>query len=503
MALLIAVITAAAAFNVAMRNRAARSMAPRAGLATGTPVSVVACRPTQATDGRRLEALGRVVPDAEAAVSAKVPSRIVKVLVAEGDVVAAGQKLVILDLGDLAAQVAGAEAGWASARAVDRKAHAGRDARATEMEATLSQAEAGLAVARTKLKQAELGVELGADAAGSDADRAEAGVLQAKAGVDQGRIGLRVATEGADRLERLYKVGGIALADLQGARAQADIARSQLDLAEAGLKAAQAAAAQAGRAAPLRGKVNEADLEAARAGVRLAEQAVAFARQARGQALEVAGADMAAAAAQSMQARAGVRQAQASVGTDAIVSPIAGVVSGLTALAGEYAQPGSALMRVTSVAAHAVEAPVGLRTARRLRMGLSCTVVIGSGAAVPATVERVGPLVSHDGRTMLVRVALTRTAAGLGPGQNARVILSAPPQPGALQIPASALQTDGPDAAVFVLDMGSRHVRRRTVRILDSSGTSATVTGLSPTDRVVTRAPQGLKDGDRVAAERQ
>ncbi len=502
-ALLVACVVGAAAFYVSMRNQAARPPASHTGATAGQPAIVEVCPPEPAEVGRRVEVLGRVVPAAEAAISAKVPSRIVKVLIAEGDTVAVGQKLVTLDLGDLAAQVGGAEAGWAAARAVDRKARAGRDARATEMDAALSQTEAGLAVARAKLKQAELAVELGADAAGSDADRAEAGVLQAKAGVDQARVGLRVAAETAERLERLHKVGGIALAHLQGARAQADIAQSQLDLAEAALKAAQAAAAPARRAARLRGKVNEADLEAAHAGVRLAEQAVAYARKARGQALDVASADMAAAAAQSAQARAGVRQARASVGTDSIDSPITGVVTGLTAVAGEYAQPGMALMRIASPAARAVEAPVSLRTARRLRVGSTCRIVGATGGAVSAIVERVGPLVSRDGRTILVRVALTRPAPGLGPGQSARVVLSASPEPGAVQVPATAVQTDGPDAVVFVLDAASGRVRRRTVGVVDASAATATVTGLTPTERIVAQPPQGLEDGDRVTAERQ
>lgn len=499
-ALLVACVVGAAAFNAAMRSRGARQLPLQTGPDASGPARVSVRRPAPAGSGRRLEVLGRVVSEAEAAISPKVPSRILKVHVAEGDVVVPGQRLLTLDLGDLAAQVSGAEAGWDAARAVDRKARAGREARATEMDAALSQAEAGLAVARAKLKQAELGVELGADAAASDADRAEAGVLQAKAGVDQARVGLRVASEAASRLERLYKVGGIALADLQGAQAQADIARSQLDLAEAGLKAAQAAALPARRAAPVRGKVNEADLEAARAGVRLAEQAVAFARRARGQALAVASADIAAAAAQSAQARAGVRQARSGVGTDSIVSPIAGVVNGLSTVAGEYAQPGMALMRVTSPVARAVEVPVSLLMARRLRVGAACRVVMGSGAAAPATVRRVGPLVSRDGRTMLVRVVLTRPAQGVGPGQNLRVILSAPPELGALRVPASALQTDGPEPTVFVWDAASGRVHRRTVGVVDSSAKAVTVTGLSSTDLVVTPVPQGLKDGDRVTA---
>lgn len=357
------------------------------------------------TSPRTITVVGIVRADKQAAISARVPGRVVTVLVRDGHQVRAGQPLVRLDVGDAGAQVAGAEAGVDAAQAQYRKALNGKRARVVEIDSQISQAEGGLRTALAKHRQAQLAIRLGDRSSISDTQRALAAVRQAEAGLRLADTGFGQAADTLKRAQFLYSHGGVARVDLEGAQAQADIAKAQRDSAAAALEQARAAAKPAAEAAPLRRQVSEADLEAARSGVDQAREGVRNAQRSKAEALRIADNDIEAARAQVDQARAGKRQAASQAGANLLTAPFAGVVTELAAHAGESAQPGQPLMSVVDIGSVYLEAAAPARYARLLKRGNRATIRLDTAPdrALQGAITDVLP-VSTDGRSVVVRI---------------------------------------------------------------------------------------------------
>ncbi|MBM3496312.1 MAG: HlyD family efflux transporter periplasmic adaptor subunit [Armatimonadetes bacterium] len=232
------------------------------------------------------------------------------------------------------------------------------------------------------------------------------------------------------RLEVLHKHGGIADVDLSGARTKAAMARAGYDAASAAHDLAVAAAKPAAEAVIPRRQVSEADVGPARSGVKLASDGLRLARSARSEALAIADHDIEAARAQTAQAQAGLRQARAAIGDATLTSPIHGIVTKLTADAGEYAQPGMALMRIVSPASRRhVEVAVPVRLVGALAVGMRAQVhpgprtapsasleAAGDGMPMRAVVSEISPVAASDGRSVTVRLRLLDGDAAARPG---------------------------------------------------------------------------------------
>jgi RND family efflux transporter MFP subunit len=494
----LAVILLASAFYYLRSGRAATPSGER--VETTLPLVTVATAKLE-TPADQVTLAGTVQAGSQAAVGAKVPARITAILVREGERVVAGQPLARLDLGDLDAQIAAAEAGLRGAQALARKAEDGRLARRSELDAQVAQAEASLALARSKLTQAELGQKLTRSAAVSDRERARSGVAMAKAALEQAEIGLAQAQDAYARLKRLHEKGGVAKVDLDGAEAQLRLARAQRETAAAGLEQARAAEQPAVDSVPLRDEVSLADLEAARAGVKLAEEGLRTARAARSQALRIAERDVEAARAGVEQARAGVAQARGAIGGAVVTAPLSGIVANLTAKAGEYAQPGYALMNVVQDGNSHILAPASSRVAELLRPGMQATVLTAGGAeaARAGRLTSVSPIAGSDGRSFQVRVAYDQRPKPLPNGASVEVVLSIGGLAPSVVIPTEAIRYRGNETYVFRLADGS--VRSQPVIAGRSTGGKTYVMrGLAAGDRVVVTGPSDLRDGMPVRA---
>lgn len=492
--LMVGVVAWALVYNIRARNASppkptAQSIGSGEAAVTATPVRRRAMR-------RTLTLVGLLKSDANAAISPKVPGRILSILVREGQQVRAGQPLAQMDIGDMQAQVGAAAAAVRAAEAQARKATDGKAARATEIDGQIAQAAGGLRIAQAKLKQAELGVTLGDSSAISDSERAAAGVRQAEAGLRQAEVGLAAATDMLKRLKYLYEHGGVAKADLDGAQAQVDIARAQRDAARAGVAEAKAAAKPASESVPLRRKVSQADVEAARAGVRQAEEGLRLARRARAQALKIADRDVDAARAQVDQARQGQRIAAGTVGGAVLTAPINGIISGLTARPGEYAQPGLALMSVVGRGTVYLELAVAARDASAVHAGQPVDVTLDAHAGEPVTgrVTGVMPVASSDNRTVPVRVALPGPANRLVAGSLARARIELYSDPRALAIPVDAVRNEGDLTYAYAVVDGK--TQRRNLRLGTTDGVNTQVLGgLREGELVVVTAPASLQTG--------
>ena len=98
---------------------------------------------------RRVDVIQGQIETSAYRVSSKVPGRVMKICVSEGDTVAAGDTLVILDTPDIEAKLAQAEAARQAAEALSTKANNGAQAEQIQGAYELWQkAKAGLEVAQ-------------------------------------------------------------------------------------------------------------------------------------------------------------------------------------------------------------------------------------------------------------------------------------------------------------------------------------------------------------------
>ena len=165
-------------------------------------------------------------------------------------------------------------------------------------------------------------------------------------------------------------------------------------------------------------RVANAQQEAAQAqaGVGQAEAGLASAKQARTQILAVAQAEIQGANANVEQARAGLAGALAGQQATRLVSPIKGVASGVTARAGEIAQPGMPLVTISSdvsTGGGRIEALVAVRLLPRLHVGQSARVVLDTRPNQPlaATLRSIASVAEPDGAPFASLFTLSRRPA--------------------------------------------------------------------------------------------
>jgi multidrug resistance efflux pump len=364
-----------------------------------------------------LTLLGTVQSEARATLTTRMPARIVSVAVREGDSVRAGQSVVLLDATDFKGQERTAQAGVQSAESLVRKAETGREAQRVAAEADITTAQAGLRLAQSRLRQALLG----RDAARADLE-SERKLVQE--GIRKAEAGLSRALETLRGLEELAKFGGVSKIELDGARVQVRIAQSDLETAQA-----QKQRLEAGKEGiPYKVVLAQQEVNAAQEGVRQAEESVRAAREAKKQREAVAERDIEAARAERDRAKAGVAAARDASAALRLISPMAGIATGVSARIGETAQPGMPLVTVVSLQGLRVEALVAARQLPRLRTGQEAQISVDSlpGKAFRAVLSQIARVAEADGRSFKVQFRFREPTTLLRPGQSARITLPEP-----------------------------------------------------------------------------
>lgn len=224
--------------------------------------------------------------------------------------------------------------------------------------------------------------------------------------------------------------------------------------------------------------------------IRLGEAGVAARRD-----VELGAAELAAARATAENAH---RQAELSV----LRSPIAGVVTQVSAVLGATADPAQALVQVADGSALDLVITVPPSQGASLRAGARVDI-LGEGRGAPllgdAAVSTVGGVVDSATRAVIVRAAVRRTTRPLQIGGTVAVRIATETRPKALVVPLEALVPDGEEFKVFVIDVsGMAHAR--TVEVGGRSETLAEITkGLAAGERIVTYGAYGMDDSVRVA----
>jgi len=208
-------------------------------------------------------------------------------------------------------------------------------------------------------------------------------------------------------------------------------------------------------------------------------------------------------AAQQMRATAVRDQAALDLERMQVRAPFDGLVSGLTVSQGDRAQAGAVLMRVHNPESIELRVQIPTRLAFRVRDALAAGVNLPAQVELersfyPARLERVSGQVRQGAGTVETFLALDAVPVGVaGLGATVRVVLSLPPEPDAIAVPAEALYgrdrlfklVDGRMRSVIVERVGERALPDGRSEVLVRSS------DLKPADQIIVTKLSTATDG--------
>lgn len=202
-------------------------------------------------------------------------------------------------------------------------------------------------------------------------------------------------------------------------------------------------------------------------------------------------------------AQANVRRLEALAAYKQIRAPFAGLVTARKTDIGALINAGSGGQELFEVAdLHR------LRIYVQVPQALSAQLAVGQvatfeapqfpGRTFQATVTAVSHLLEAGSRTMQVELQADNPDGMLAAGSYCQVSFTAPGQPGAVKVPATALISEADGYRLAVAGADGR-VQMRTVKVGRDLGDAVEVTaGLQPSDRVIDSPPETLRAGDAV-----
>lgn len=256
--------------------------------------------------------------------------------------------------------------------------------------------------------------------------------------------------------------------------------------------------------------LDQAPLQAA---LRSADAAVTAAQQAYDRTSRLASEgiaprkDVESAAADLARARADVVSAQRNASLATLRSPIAGVVTRMTASLGATADPAQPLVEVADQSAVDILLGTTPANAAQMRPGAKVTITGGQSASGEAlgigSVVDVGGTVDTATRSVSVRVQAPTTRRPLRIGETIFGQVAVTTHPAAVVVPNEALVPAGDGYQVFVVDAsGMAHARPVSVGARTDKLSEITQ-GLSAGERIVVHGAYGVQDSARVVPLRQ
>lgn len=197
--------------------------------------------------------------------------------------------------------------------------------------------------------------------------------------------------------------------------------------------------------------------------------------------------DSAAAAVQQIDARLIQKQVRA---------PFAGVLGIRRVNLGQYLNPGDAIATLTALDSLFVEFALPQQELSRLKPGSTVAVTSDAwpGRRFTARVNAIEPRIGEDTRNVTVQGLLPNADRALRPGMYVTAALELPVQPGALLVPATAIQTSAQGDSIIV-------IRGPNPRAGGKAEVVPVQTGRRVGDEVVVTS--GIKAGDMIVTEGQ
>jgi RND family efflux transporter MFP subunit len=310
------------------------------------------------------------------------------------------------------------------------------------------------------------------------------------------------------RIEEGQRVeAGDILATLDDSEARVDVAlrRAQLAAARAQLTEAEASSANAEREYRRQQEIAELKLTSASALDAARTEAEASRARTSSQASAV------------RVAQESVQAAEVQLDNTIVRAPFAGVVTVKAAQPGEMISPISAgggsirtgIGTIVDMESLEIQVDVSESYINRVQPGQKVEAVLNAYPEwrIPAFVIAIVPTADRSKATVKVRIALGEKDARIVPEMGVRVAFleskpeggEQPAAPRGALVPAGALREDAGKDVLFLVQDG--RAVRRAVTLGGSLGDSRQVLGgVSAGDTVIVDPPQGLQDGDSVAA---
>ncbi len=294
----------------------------------------------------RIEGAG-TIEATEVDIAPKVPGRVVRILVREGDTVQVGQVVAELDTAELDAQLAQARAVVNSARARLAGAQTALTFQQSQYTTSVALAQAAVNATQVRVPQADESLKIQTASVEAALGQARAQVQSATAAVQAAETNLARAQADQKRLEVLYQEGAISAQQLDVARTAAASAIAQKEAAAATLQQARAALAlaEANRRMiairELDTTSSRAQLDQAQAVLQNAKSAASLVTQ-RAQEVEAAGAAVA-------QVEAALTLALTNRDNATLRAPIAGVIVSKSVEVGDLVGVGAPVVTVAEL----------------------------------------------------------------------------------------------------------------------------------------------------------
>lgn len=208
-----------------------------------------------------------------------------------------------------------------------------------------------------------------------------------------------------------------------------------------------------------------------------------------------------AATARATEARAALNVAQNQAGYSELRADQDGVITSITAEAGQVVAPGQTIATLARDGEREVEISVPESRIANYRLEQPATIELWaeSGKHLSGTLREIAPEADATTRTYRVRVALGDNSAAAKLGQTARVYFAGGPGGEAHLVPLSALYEKEGKPAVWVLDAKTRqvHLKPVTVSAYREQGVLLTE-GVGTQDWIIAAGVHKLREGQPV-----
>lgn len=191
--------------------------------------------------------------------------------------------------------------------------------------------------------------------------------------------------------------------------------------------------------------------------------------------------------------------AEAQLAYTAIHSPIDGVITDRPLYAGETAVSGTPLITVMDTSSLIAKAHIAQSLAQQMKVGDAASVAVpGLDDPVDAKVALISPALDPGSTTIEIWLRINNKSGKLKVGTPVHISITGRTVANAWKVPSSAILTaqDGAKSVLVVGGDGKAHRKPVTAGIADEHDVQ--VTGLAPTDMVITGGAYGLDEGTKV-----
>jgi HlyD family secretion protein len=196
--------------------------------------------------------------------------------------------------------------------------------------------------------------------------------------------------------------------------------------------------------------------------------------------------------------------AQAQLSYTELRSPINGVVTERPLFPGETAPVGTAALTVMDTSVLIAKCHIAQEQAAELKVGAQASLMVpGEDTPVVATVSLISPALDTGSSTIEVWLKVPNKDGDLKPGSSVHATIHARTVEDALNIPNEAIQRSPEgDGKIVMLAMPDGTAKKRAITIgIQSKQDTQILSGLKPTDQVITRGAFGLDDGSKIKIE--